>query len=201
MQGVPGASIEFGPGQHGGLSVVDVASGVIEYTPLQPGWTGTDTFNYTLTNTNGEPTGGTIKVNVQVNAVQTSVGASQASPGDQVDVQASGLQPGENVQVNLHSTPVLLTKAQADSNGTVHVTVNLPDEAELGQHHIEILGEHSGSHQTPISLIAPAPASNSSSSTPWGVIAIAVLGAAVVGATGVWMARRRGAHRQGASTI
>jgi hypothetical protein len=81
----------------------------------------------------------------------------------------------------------------------VHVTVNIPEEAELGQHHIEILGEHSGSHQTPISLIAPPPASNSG--TPWGVITIAVLGAAVVGASGVVITRRRHAHHGGAGTI
>jgi hypothetical protein len=202
FQGVPGTSITFDSAAQGTLSVVDAATGVVEYTPSNPGYVGTDQFSFTLTNANNEPITATMTLNLQPgDAVQTSVGSSQASPGDQVDVTASGLQPGENVQVNLHSTPRLLTTAQADSNGNVHVTVNIPEEAEHGQHHIEILGEQSGSHKTPISLIPAAPAS-SSGDTPWAVIAtVTALGIAVVGASGLVITRRRHAHHGGASTI
>jgi hypothetical protein len=199
---VPGTSITFESAAQGTLSVVDAATGVVEYTPSNPGYVGTDQFSFTVTNANNQPITATMTVNlVPGDGVQTSVGASQASPGDQVDVHGSGLQPGENVQVNLHSTPTLLTTAQADGNGTVQVTVNIPEEAELGQHHIEILGEQSGSHQAPISLIAPAPASTSSG-TPWVAISIATaLGIAVIGASGLVITRRRHARHGGANTI
>jgi hypothetical protein len=200
FQGVPGTGITFESAAQGTLSVVDAATGVVEYTPSNPGYVGTDQFSFTVTNANNEHITATMTVNLEPSsAVQTSVGSSQASPGDQVDVSGSGLQPGENVQVNLHSTPTLLTEAQADSNGSVHVTVSIPDEAELGQHHIEILGEQSGSHKAPITLIAPAPSSGHG--TPWGGIALGTaLGAAAIGAAGVVITRRRRAH-EGVSTI
>ncbi len=191
FQGVPGTDIEFGPAQYGTPSVVDVADGTVEYTPNQPGWIGSDEFTFTLTNANGAEANGTVEIQTQADDVQTKLSTPQARPGDTIDVTASGLKPNEKVQVRLHSDPVLLTDAQADGDGTLHATVTIPEEAALGDHHIEVLGDKSGSHRSPIALV-----DSTTASSPWGLIALA-LGVAVLGIVAVLVTRRRRPGPQG----
>lgn len=205
FQGVPGTQITFGPAQHGALSVVDVADGTVEYTPLQDGWVGTDQFSYEITNANGASATGSVAILNQGTWPEPALSSSKAGPGDQVDVSATGLKPGEKVQLRLHSDPVLLKNDQADADGEVHTTVTIPDEAKPGDHHIEVLGETSGSHLVPITLSGQGAAAESSTasgpgtataessdgdSTPWGAIAVAGGVALLVVAAGAAVMKR-----------
>lgn len=203
FQGVPGTEITFTPAEHGSLSIVDVANGTVEYTPLEDGWVGTDQFSYEITNANGASTTGAIAILTQGTWPETQVSSSTASPGDEVDVTASGLKPGEKVKVQLRSEPVLLTEGQADDAGEVHATVTIPDDAEAGDHHIEVLGEESGSRLTPITVTADkgttdaakdsaTDSTTSDGTTPWGAIALAGLLVAAIGAGVALAVRSRG---------
>jgi len=98
FQGVPGAGITFGPAEHGALSVVDAADGTVEYTPLVDGWVGDDQFSYEITNANGATATGSISLLLQGTWSEPQLSSPTASPGDQVDVTASDLKPGEKVQ-------------------------------------------------------------------------------------------------------
>lgn len=200
FQGVPGTQITFGPAQHGALSVVDAADGTVEYTPLQDGWVGPDQFSYEITNANGASTTGSIAVLTQGDWAPPQLSSTTASPGGQVGVTASGLTPGEKVQVVLHSDPVLLESVRADGDGEVHATVTIPEDAPLGDHHIEVLGETSGSRLVPIALTkasgtgatGTATGGTDRDSTPWGAIAL-VGGVAVlaIGAIAALATRRK----------
>lgn len=204
FQGVPGTEITFGIAEHGTLSVVDAADGTIEYTPDQDGWTGTDQFTYTITNANGATATGSISTLNQGNWAQPQLSSSTASPGDQVDVTASGLEPGEKVQLRLHSDPVMLKNDQAGADGALHATVTIPDDAGLGNHHIEVLGETSGSRLVPITLAVAAEDTETSTgitedtdhdSTPW--VAIALAGGIAVVAIGTIAALATRRRREG----
>jgi len=189
FQGVPGTEITFGIAEHGTLSVVDAATGTIEYTPDQQGWVGADQFTFTVTNANGAVATGSVQVLSQTDGVRTTLSTSQASPGDQVDVKASGLKPNEKVQVELHSTPTQLATLRADSKGNVHTTVQIPAKAPIGAHQIALRGATSGLHTSPIVVTGSA---TTSTGTPWGVIALsAMLGAAAVAAIGALMIHHR----------
>ncbi len=185
FQGVPGTEITFTPAEHGALSVVDAADGTVEYTPLQDGWTGTDQFSYTITNANGATATGSIGTLNQGNWAQPRLSSSTASPGGHVTVTASGLHPGEKVQLRLHSDPVLLTNGQADADGNLHATVTIPRDTDLGDHHIEVLGEKTGSRLVPITISSATGTTKDSGRdrTPWG--AIALVGGLAVLAIGV----------------
>lgn len=201
FQGVPGTGITFGPAEHGALSVVDAADGTVEYAPLEDGWVGDDQFSYTITNANGATATGSISLLLQGTWPEPQVSSPTASPGDQVDVTATGLKPGETVQLRLHSDPVLLTSDQADGDGNLHTTVTLPKDVEPGDHHIEVLGETSGSHLVPITLRESGDAAKASDTaaaktdqddTPWAAIALAgVLVVAVLAGIGAALRRRR----------
>ena len=198
FQGVPGTQITFGIGQHGTPSVIDAATGTVEYTPYQDGWTGTDQFSYTLTNANGATATGMIYTLNQGNWAQPRLGTSQAGPGDPVVVTASGLQPNEKVQLELRSDKVHLATIHADGNGKVHAKVEIPDNAKTGSHHIALVGEKSGLHTAPITITYPKPAG---SGTPWGGIALGVvLGAVLVTIVGAALAVRRRHQQRGPST-
>ncbi|MBB2976927.1 hypothetical protein FHX49_002515 [Microbacterium endophyticum] len=74
-----------------------------------------------------------------------SVSSSTASQGGSIVVTASGFEPGEAVQIWIHSTPVLLWSGAASSSGAVNQTVVIPSDLEPGTHRIEVRGAESGS--------------------------------------------------------
>jgi LPXTG-motif cell wall-anchored protein len=72
------------------------------------------------------------------------------SQGSSLGVDLTCFQPGEKIQVFLHSNPVLLTTLISDDSGSASGTVTIPLDAAIGEHTITVVGEISG-----ISLEAP----------------------------------------------
>ena len=72
------------------------------------------------------------------------------SQGGSLGVDLTCFQPGEKIQVFLHSDPVLLTTLISDDSGNASGTVTIPLDAAIGAHTITVVGEISG-----ISLEAP----------------------------------------------
>ena len=75
--------------------------------------------------------------------------------GSALDVRGSGFDPGERVQVWLHSTPRLLLGVTASSDGTVDAVVTVPADTPIGDHTLEVRGLASGtSGASPLQVVA-----------------------------------------------
>ncbi|MFZ2963326.1 MAG: Ig-like domain-containing protein, partial [Rhodoglobus sp.] len=60
-------------------------------------------------------------------------------PGDTTVVTGSGLPPGAGVDVEFHSTPVLLGSTVVKPDGTFSLLVTIPEDADAGEHHLVVL--------------------------------------------------------------
>ena len=69
-----------------------------------------------------------------------SLSAYDIRPGESLTVSVSGFTPGEQVQIWMNSTPVLLGEATADSNGSAAQVVTMPTDAAAGLHTIRVVG-------------------------------------------------------------
>jgi LPXTG-motif cell wall-anchored protein len=65
---------------------------------------------------------------------------SQVPAGQDLRVSSSGWKPGSSVRIELHSTPVILGTALADSRGAFSVTVTIPTETQPGRHTVVAYG-------------------------------------------------------------
>lgn len=71
---------------------------------------------------------------------EATVDQSSVEAGQMLQVEGSGFLPGEQVQIWLHSDPVLLATVVADSAGAVSYLAMIPGDTPAGTHHIELLG-------------------------------------------------------------
>ncbi|TFD11757.1 adhesin, partial [Cryobacterium sp. TMT1-2-2] len=62
-------------------------------------------------------------------------------------VTGADFDPGESVQVWIHSTPVLLSTVTADANGNIVTSVIVPEATAAGLHHIVMIGVTSSTAQ------------------------------------------------------
>lgn len=79
-----------------------------------------------------------------------AVSTPRAQRGEEIVVTGEYYIPGEEVLLELHSSPIVLTTVTADEEGEFRATVTVPAEAELGAHHVVGTGQTSG-------LVASAP--------------------------------------------
>jgi hypothetical protein len=179
---------------HGTLEVTDVATGTVQYTPNDSSYTGPDAFSFELTNDNGAVSRGTVELDVSSSPPTISTDTTAPSPGAAVTVHANGLVAGEPVQVRLHSEPVLLTTGSADQDGTYTAQVQIPSDASLGDHHLEVRGAQSGSSWIPVTLTAASSTTSSSTPSAMWIVLGAVL-VAVVALAAVVLGRRRRSTR------
>jgi hypothetical protein len=68
-----------------------------------------------------------------------TLSSSTSTAGAAVGVSGDGFDPGSNVQVTIHSTPVLLTTVAADGSGNFSATVTIPAGFD-GLHQITATG-------------------------------------------------------------
>ncbi|MGE3619122.1 MAG: LPXTG cell wall anchor domain-containing protein [Acidimicrobiia bacterium] len=73
-----------------------------------------------------------------------TLSAISVRAGGQITVSGSGFIPGEQVQVILHSDPIVLGVVVADDQGAVSTTQLIPSNAPVGSHQIELRGVTSG---------------------------------------------------------
>ncbi|WP_082514781.1 pullulanase-type alpha-1,6-glucosidase [Yonghaparkia sp. Root332] len=85
----------------------------------------------------------------------TAVSSSTLAPASTVALAARGFQPGERVQLWMHSTPQLLVATIADASGGVSLEIAVPADAELGSHEFRLVGLDSGLEATAPVTVAP----------------------------------------------
>lgn len=61
---------------------------------------------------------------------------NRAAPGDQIDIEVDFFEPGTTVALSLHSNPVQLGELTTDELGSGYLLVNIPEDAEVGEHEI-----------------------------------------------------------------
>ncbi|CAN5606454.1 hypothetical protein BH10ACT7_BH10ACT7_14930 [soil metagenome] len=62
------------------------------------------------------------------------VGATEFAPGDETELNATGLPPGASVDVEFHSTPVKVGSTIVGPDGSFSLSVQIPEDAEVGPH-------------------------------------------------------------------
>ncbi|GAA4375833.1 hypothetical protein GCM10023152_20200 [Agromyces bauzanensis] len=98
---------------------------------------------------NGEPGAASAAPTVGLDAGSVQVGSTLA-------VSGSGFEPGELVQVWLHSTPTLLQAQPAAADGTVSFDVAIPEGTEADGHHVRLVGVASGAEAvTALTVVGP----------------------------------------------
>jgi hypothetical protein len=144
-----------------------------------------------------------------------SVSQLQVAPGDSIQVSVQGFTPGEQVRIELHSTPVLLGTVTAGSDGTAGSTVTIPVGTEAGQHTITVVGVTCGIQASiPITVVAAradAPVASLAAFDPQGRSlsytgantgwAVSLGGALLVGGFGLVVLGRRQARAGGAHLV
>ena len=76
--------------------------------------------------------------------------------GGLLTVAGSGLQPGEQAQVWLHSDPVLLATVTATDTGDLSVSVRIPAGTPVGTHTIELVAASGATGEAAITVTAAA---------------------------------------------
>lgn len=114
--------------------------------------------------------GGVLEVaNIVQQAISTTMAvtasASDVSQGGQVTLSGGGFAPNETVQIELHSTPVVLASIPATGSGTFSTTLTIPASTTPGAHTLVATGLTSGrSFSTPITITASGSSSGGGAS-------------------------------------
>jgi len=121
---------------------------------------------------------------------------------DMIDVAGDGFTAGESVEIWLHSTPVMLGTATADSGG--HITARVRDTVSTpaGVHHIVLVGATSGTSGDSLKITVAAASASASTAgalaftgTEPALILLVALLLLLVGGNFVAGARRRKVRR------
>jgi hypothetical protein len=121
-------------------------------------------------------------------APTATVSPTTVAAGGRVDVSATGLLGGEQVQVRLTSTGAVLATTNAGADGTVQVAVVVPAGTSPGRHRLEVAGITSGTKVTTGDIDVTAaplavPASVAGASTAGGSSAAASAGSGATSAS------------------
>jgi hypothetical protein len=100
---------------------------------------------------------GTAKVAGSTSVAPTvGLDAGSVQVGSTLAVSGTGFEPGELVQVWLHSTPRLLQAQPAGADGAVAFEVAIPQGTETDGHHVRLVGVASGADAlTPLTVVGP----------------------------------------------
>jgi hypothetical protein len=117
--------------------------------------------------------------------------------GDPVTVSGNGFMPGSTITITFHSVRVVVGTTVADAEGRFTATVVVPNDAQLGEHHIEAAGAaRSGGQAVLVAQVSIARPSNTHGwLLPVFMVALTVLLAAGAGvvltASARWPRSRR----------
>ncbi|WP_062069344.1 InlB B-repeat-containing protein [Demequina sediminicola] len=101
----------------------------------------------------------TVTADAALTAVYTEnermvAGPQSALPGETITIAGRGFDPGESVEVELHSTPVLLASTTADASGAFSIEVTIPEDISPGEHTL-VLAAGTGTAEMPFTVTAP----------------------------------------------
>ena len=186
-------AVTFDAGIGGADTVTDAVSGVGMAAPTAPtaeghgflGWSLTDGVGPVLTFPVTLDADATLYALWETRAVTSP---PKAGVGDSFSVTGSGFQPGESVEVWLHSDPVLLTTLTASGTGTFGASLLVPSGTPAGAHQLVFTGTSTGTTSYDITVEIVLAESGSES----GALALVAFALALVGA-GLIAASRRGA--------
>lgn len=129
-----------------------------------------------------------------------SASAGDVAQGGQVTLSGGGFGPNETVQIELHSTPVVLASIPASPTGTFSTTLTIPSTTTPGAHSFVARGLSSGRQfSTPITITASSSGGGASVLAEGGIEAgalqrvglAALLGTTLVAGGAALMLRRR----------
>ena len=119
--------------------------------------------------------------------------------GGSLVVTGTGYQPGEEVNIVLHSTPVVLAEVRADDTGALRAGIIIPADTAIGEHRLVVTGADTGrSAEAPLTVVRSAEAlpGTGFAGTPLALAALLALGG---GGAALVIARRRRLSGQAAS--
>lgn len=94
---------------------------------------------------------------------------SDVEIGAALELSASGFDPGEEVEVWLHSDPIKLGTIRADASGNASGSFVVPDTVPAGSHTVKFIGTTSKkTAQTPVTIKNKTTAEKTNSSSPTG---------------------------------
>lgn len=70
----------------------------------------------------------------------TASGVIEVAPDQEVEVATSGFRPDSEVEIWLHSEPMLLARAAADGRGALRTAVRIPPHVPAGDHRLVVTG-------------------------------------------------------------
>jgi hypothetical protein len=130
------------------------------------------------------------------------MGKQALTPGQALTLRYAGFQPGEQVTLVMHSTPVTLGTFTADPSGVVTMTVSIPASAEAGSHRLTLSGPQTGDRTVGFRLADPtkgrsdvAPTAGSDLTLPLALVGSVLLVAGAGG--GIAVRRLRSTVRAG----
>ncbi|MGO4592504.1 lamin tail domain-containing protein [Leifsonia sp. 2TAF2] len=132
-------------------------------------------------------------------APTAQVSASSVGIGGKVTVSATGFAAGEQVEIWLHSDPVLLAVVTAGPTGAVTATVTIPSTVPAGAHALVLLGRTSGATVTvalTVTAIAAANGETAGLASTGSDVTVPLGAALLLGAVGSGLLLARGVARR-----
>lgn len=147
----------FDDGVGGGGTTMDAVVGADLAAPAPPtadahrflGWTLEDGVGPVLTFPVALDADGTLYALWETRAVTSP---AKAGVGDSFSISGSGFEPGESVEVWLHSDPVLLTTLTASGTGTIGASLLLASGTPAGAHQLVFTGATTGTTANDITV-------------------------------------------------
>lgn len=128
---------------------------------------------------------------VTTNTNTNSDGTIEVAPLQAVEVTTSGFQPNSEVEIWLHSEPMLLARARADATGTLRTAVQIPAQAPVGDHRLVITGRSTQGETISVAMAVRVQAVPPTVSSSSGGVAVWVPLSALSLVAAVLIARRR----------
>ncbi|WP_061960679.1 InlB B-repeat-containing protein [Demequina flava] len=112
------------------------------------GWVGSDGSAW---NAGTAVTTDTTVTAVYTENVRTIIAPAQVALGDTIELSGSGFDPGEPVEIELHSTPMTLDTVRASAAGDFSANVTIPTSIAPGSHEL-VLVSASGTVSKPLTV-------------------------------------------------
>lgn len=160
---LPGVTVVAAPTQPGvRQETVTQANGAFHLQEVAPGeytFTFSLTGFETVTRTARVRVGLTTTVDVEMSLTNVSLRLDRqtVTAGETLQLDAEGFLGNEQVEVELHSTPVSLGTLAADDAGALSGTIAVPSDTTPGSHEVVLIGESGRTASITVTVVAAPP--------------------------------------------